>query len=278
MNEQSAPEASPPASTRNPDGARITLTGLGGLPLVRPGDDIAELIIRALDGMGERLNHGDVLVIAQKIVSKSEGRFVDLTTVEPSERAVRLAAAVDKDARLVELILEESSEVVAYRPGVLIVALASGVVLANAGIDHSNVGGESDEAGSSDDHVLLLPEDPDRSCASLRETLMRRCGVQVGVVINDSLGRAWRNGTVGAALGVSGIEPLLDLVGRPDLFGRPLQTTQVALADELAAAASLVMGQANEGRPVVLVRGLGGAMGRGSAKDLVRNRDEDLFR
>lgn len=259
------PEAAKPA--------RLSLVALGGMPLVRPGDDLPALILEALAATGERLRDGDVLVLAQKIVSKAEGRIVDLATVAPSAEAVELAEAVDKDPRLVELILSESAEVVRYRKGVLIVAHRCGAVLANAGIDRSNVDG-----ADSDGRVLLLPSDPDRSCATLRAALRARSGANVGVVINDSLGRAWRNGTVGAALGAAGIAALLDLNGRPDLFDRPLQATQVGLADELAAAASLLMGQADEGRPVVLVRGLSFGTGDGAAADLVRPREQDLFR
>jgi coenzyme F420-0:L-glutamate ligase/coenzyme F420-1:gamma-L-glutamate ligase len=265
-----APDATPHTTG---DPARLSLVALGGIPLVRPGDDLAALILSALEATGERLIDGDVLVLAQKIVSKAEGRIVDLATVTPSAEARRLADVVDKDPRLVELILAESTEVVRYRKGVLIVAHRCGAVLANAGIDRSNVG---QTAGA--ERVLLLPADPDRSCAALRDSLRQRTGAEVGIVINDSLGRAWRNGTVGAALGAAGIAALLDLNGRPDLFDRPLQATQVGLADELAAAASLLMGQADEGRPVVLVRGLKGVAGDGSAGDLVRPREQDLFR
>jgi len=242
------------------------------MPLIEPGDDLAALILAALARAGEALADGDVLIIAQKIVSKAEGRTVDLCDVVPGERALELAREVDKDPRLVELILSQSAEVVAYRSGVLVVALASGVVLANAGIDRSNVD------GGAADRVLLLPRDPDGFCRDLRRTLKSAAGADIGVIVNDSLGRAWRNGTVGMALGAAGVPALLDCNGRPDLFGRRLEATQVALADELAAAASLVMGQADEGRPVVLARGL--AMGRaeGRAADLVRRREEDLFR
>jgi coenzyme F420-0:L-glutamate ligase/coenzyme F420-1:gamma-L-glutamate ligase len=244
---------------------------------VRKGDDLATIILDAVSAMGERLVDGDVLVLAQKVVSKAEGRVVDLATVTPSERAKELALAVDKDPRMVELILSEATEVVRHRRGVLVVANRNGLVLANAGIDRSNVEqARGGKAGS--ENVLLLPRDPDKSCACLRETLHQRTAVDVGVIINDSLGRAWRNGTVGAAIGAAGIPALLDLDGTPDLFDRPLQSTQVGLADELAAAASLVMGQASEGRPVILIRGLAAGRGEGCAADLVRPREQDLFR
>ena len=215
------------------------------------GDDIAALIADALQRSGLTLQSGDVLVIAQKIVSKAEGRLVALASVTPSARAQTLAAEVDKDPRLVELILQESTEVVRHRKNVLVVAHRNGYVLANAGIDASNVG-----EGDDDSHVLLLPEDCNRSCREIRRRLAERTGVEIAVVINDSLGRAWRNGTVGTALGAAGPPALLDLAGTPDLFGRKLRTTEVGIADEIAAAASLLMGQAGEGTPVVLLRGL----------------------
>jgi coenzyme F420-0:L-glutamate ligase / coenzyme F420-1:gamma-L-glutamate ligase len=251
--------------------AELSVAALAGIPLVRPGDNVADLIVGGLAASGLSLQRGDVVVIAQKIVSKAEGRVVDLRTVTPSERAEALAAEVDKDARLVELILRESTEVVRHRKGVLVVAHRCGTVLANAGIDASNVAGD-------EQHVLLLPEDCNRSCRDIRARLAARTGVQAGVIIIDSLGRAWRNGTVGMALGAAGLPTLLDLRGRPDLFGRALKSTQVGIADEIAAAASLLMGQADEGTPVVLVRGLDLPAADGSATDLIRDRALDLFR
>src|SRR6185436_15510757 len=220
---------------------------------------------------GLSLRRGDVLVIAQKVVSKAEGRIVDLREVTPSPRAKQLAVEVDKDPRLVELILRESTEVVRHRKGVLVVAHRNGIVLANAGIDASNVAGD-------EHHVLLLPEDCNRSCREIRARLAARTGVEAGVLIIDSLGRAWRNGTVGVALGAAGLPALLDLRGTPDLHGRELRTTQVGLADEIAAAASMLMGQAGEGTPVAVLRGLKLPKADGSAADLIRARDRDLFR
>lgn len=255
-------------------GARMTLVALGGVPLIEPGDDLATIICDALRAGEERLRDGDVLAIAQKVVSKAEGRHRLLASVSPSARAREVAQAVGKDARLVELILAEAEDVLAYRSGVLVVAHRLGYVLANAGIDRSNV--EADADG--EERVLLLPEDPDRSAAELRERVRALTGATVGVVITDSVGRAWRNGTVGMALGAAGISALLDLRGRPDLFGRRLEVSQTGLADELAAAASLLMGQADEGRPVVLIRGLSHEPGDGRAHDLVRARELDLFR
>jgi coenzyme F420-0:L-glutamate ligase/coenzyme F420-1:gamma-L-glutamate ligase len=248
----------------------LAFTALPGIPMIAAGDDLAAVIVAALRDAGLALTAGDVLVLAQKIVSKAEGRSVDLATVTPSPRAVALGKETGKDARLVELILAESTEVLRHRPGVLIVAHKLGLVLANAGIDRSNVDGR--------DHVLLLPRDPDRSCAELRRDIAAATGVDVGVMIIDSIGRAWRNGTIGTAIGVAGLPGLLDLRGTPDLYGRPLETTEVGLADELAAAASLVMGQAGEGRPVVLARGLGYGRRDGTARELVRPREKDLFR
>ena len=235
------------------------------------GNDIAALILDALVACGEALHDGDVLVIAQKIVSKAEGRAVRLATVTPSAQAIALAKETGKDPRLVELILGESDEVLRYRRDVIVVAHRLGFVTANAGIDQSNVGSDDAEA-------LLLPRDPDASCSALRATLRRRTGADTGVVINDSHGRAWRNGTVGVALGVAGLPALVDLRGRPDLYDRALRITEVGLADELAAAASLLMGQSNEGRPVVLARGVPYSRRDGSVRELLRPRDRDLFR
>jgi coenzyme F420-0:L-glutamate ligase / coenzyme F420-1:gamma-L-glutamate ligase len=248
----------------------LVLTALPGIPLIAAGDNLAAVVVTSLRDAGLALATGDVLVLAQKIVSKAEGRSVDLATVTPSPRAVALAEETGKDARIVELILAESTEVLRHRPGVLIVAHKLGLVLANAGVDRSNVDGR--------EHVLLLPRDPDRSCAELRRAIAAATGVEVGVMIIDSIGRAWRNGTIGTAIGVAGLPGLLDLRGTPDLYGRPLETTEVGLADELAAAASLVMGQTGEGRPVVLARGLGYGRRDGTARELVRPREKDLFR
>ena len=251
--------------------AELHISALAGIPLVQVGDNIAGLIAEALAASGLSLQRGDVLAIAQKIVSKAEGRTVDLREVTPSARAEKLAAEVDKDPRLAELILRESTEVVRHRKGVLVVEHKSGIVLANAGIDASNVAGE-------EHRVLLLPEDCNRSCRELRAQLAVRTGVEAGVLIIDSLGRAWRNGTVGIALGAAGLPALLDLRGTPDLFGRELRSTEVGIADEIAAAASMLMGQAGEATPVVLLRGLNLPEADGSAADLIRARELDLFR
>ncbi len=251
-------------------GSRLQLFALEGIPLVERGDDLARLILDALPRSHVELQSGDVLVLAQKIVSKSEGRSVELASIDPSPEAKDLAAKVNKDERLVEVILRESRRVVRWRKDVLVVEHRLGWVLANAGVDASNVGDEG--------RVLLLPENPDASCEALRASLERATGIDIAVVINDSWGRAWRLGTIGTALGVAGIPALLDLRGEPDLFGRKLRSTDVAVADELASAASLLMGQAGEGHPVVLARGFPYGLGTGHGSDLVRPAQLDLFR
>ena len=250
----------------------VRLIALSGVPLVREGDDLCEIILDAIGRSGEKLSSGDVLVLAQKIVSKARGRHVELDHVTPSPRALELAKVVEKDPRVIELILRESSEVLRVRRDVMIVVHRLGFVMANAGIDFSNVDAIQDT------RVLLLPADPDAECERLRKALFERTGAGVAVIINDSHGRAWRNGTVGVAIGASGIPALLDLRGVPDLFGRSLRITQVALADELAAAASLLMGQADEGTPIVLVRGVPYERRESAAAELVRPKELDLFR
>ena len=244
-----------------------------GLPLVAPGDDLTGLILDCLAAAGLALRRGDVVVIAQKIVSKAEGRVVDLATVVPSARAEALGREVAKDPRLVELILSESRRIVRAVPDVLIVEHRLGLVMANAGIDQSNV---ADAAGR--ELALLLPEDPDASAARLREELETRAGCDVGVVINDSFGRPWRLGVTGVAIGCAGVAALVDLRGEADLFGRLLKVTVVAHADEIAAAASLLMGQAADGCPVVLVRGLPDRRPHLPASAMLRRPEGDLFR
>lgn len=248
----------------------LLLRPLPGIPPVVAGDDLADIALAGLDRSDDRLCEGDVLVFAQKIVSKAEGRTADLATVVPSARAIDLAEKTLKDPRLVELILSESSEVLRHRPGVLIVLHRLGLILANAGIDRSNVAGA--------ERALLLPVDPDASAARIRADLRTKTGVDVPVLIIDSIGRAWRLGTVGTAIGVSGMAALLDLRGQLDLHGRPLETTEIGLADELAAAASLIMGQAAEGTPIVLARGVPYFRRDGRATELLRPKDKDLFR
>ena len=255
----------------------LTLTALPNIPLIQPGDDLAALILKSLAEAGLTLQDDDVLIIAQKIVSKAEGRLVKLSSVTPSARAIELAEQLQKDPRHVEVILRETKEIIRMRPGVIVVEHRLGYVCANAGVDRSNVAPHGD---ASDDYLLMLPEDADRSCAELRARLQAAAngGVRVGIIINDSHGRAWRSGTVGVAIGVAGLPALLDLRGTPDLFDYPLQITQVGLADELAAAASLLMGQAAEGRPVVHARGVPYPLREGDAQELIRPKEMDLFR
>lgn len=255
-------------------GPQLQLTALAGIPLIEAGDSIAAAIRTSLEAMDLDVQAGDVFIIAQKIVSKSEGRVVDLADVAPSPRAKELGATTGKDARLVELILNESTEVIRHRQGVLIVSHHSGVIMANAGIDRSNV--SSDPEG---EKVLLLPENSDASASAIREELAEVFDVNVGVVVCDSVGRAWRNGTCGLALGASGVRSLEDLRGSQDLFGRPLQVSTVGTADQVSAAAQLLMGEAGEGLPVVHARGLDVVDDLDQpASTLVRDAAQDLFR
>lgn len=252
---------------------RLEIIAPDGLPLVGAGDDLAGIILDGLARAGTALRDTDILVVAQKIVSKAENRLVALESVEPSPQAHKVAAESGKDPRLVEVILRETRDVLRVREGVIVVEDVRGLVLANAGVDASNV-----NADGRDGSVLLLPVDPDASAEKLRMTIRDRCGCDVGVIINDSIGRAWRNGTIGTAIGVSGLPALHDLRGTPDLFGRRLRTTDLGLADEIAAAASLLMGQAAEGRPVALVRGLPYPRREGNAQELQRPKALDFFR
>lgn len=250
---------------------QMTLTALPGMPRVQPGDDLARLIVAGLDDAGLALEAGDILVVTSKLVAKAEGRFVDLRTVTPSQRAVDVARITHKDPRLVELILRESTAISRMRGEVLIVRHRLGFTLANAGIDHSNVS----ERG--EDWVLLLPENPDASARRIRDALGQLTGITPGVVISDSHGRPFRIGTVGAAVGLAGFPAVWDKRGERDMFGRTLRVTVTGLGDELAAAAGLVSGQGAEGRPVVLVRGLVVPAGDGRAADLVRPVALDLY-
>lgn len=255
-----------------PQPRTVTLSALTGIPHIHPGDDLAEIILQALDRDGIALEGGDVIVIGQKVVSKSEGRLRDLGTVRPGEEAVRLGRETEKDPRLVELILSESRRVLRSRSGLIIVEHRLGFVCANAGIDHSNVAGEES------DLVLLLPEDPDASAKILRDRLQRAGGQDVAVLIIDSHGRPWRMGTVGVVIGAAGFPCLVDLRGQEDLYGYRLRVTEVGLGDELAAAASMLMGQAAEGTPVIHVRGLAYPRRDGSMTEILRPEERDLFR
>ena len=245
------------------------------MPIIHQGDNLVELVLSSLEKTRVTLGDQDILVFAQKIISKSEGRAVNLVTITPSQRAIELGAQIDKDPRLVELVLCESREVLRTRPGTIVVEHKLGFICANAGIDHSNVAGAGD---SNEEWVLLLPENPDRSADELRKGIQDRTGKQIGVLVIDSHGRAWRNGTVGVAIGLAGMPGLEDLRGHPDLFDFKLRITQVGVADELAAAASLVMGQAAEGTPVVHVHGFPYPLREGLLSELIRPKDQDLFR
>jgi coenzyme F420-0:L-glutamate ligase/coenzyme F420-1:gamma-L-glutamate ligase len=255
-------------------GPQLTLTAIPGIPLIHSGDDLAAILSQALRAAGLALAPGDVLALASKIVSKAEGRLVRLAEVQPSPRAVEVAEACDKDPRLVQLILDESVEVSRLRPGLLITRHRLGFVCANAGIDSSNVG----PAAVDEEQVLLLPLDPDRSAAQLSSELGRHLGLAPAVVIADSHGRPHRMGTVGVAVGAAGLPALQDCRGQPDLFGRVLRHTEVGLADLVASAGTLLFGQADEGTPAVLLRGLPFEPRDGSAAELVRPRELDMYR
>lgn len=251
----------------------LTLIPLPRIPFIKPGDDLVRVILTSLERTGLTFQDGDILVIAQKIVSKSEGRLVDLKTVTPSTQAVELAERSEKDPRMVELILRESKSVLRSRPGTIIVEHHLGFVCANAGIDQSNVKKENDG-----DWVLLLPLNPDETAANIRRRLEKISDARLGVLIIDSHGRAWRLGTAGVAIGLSGLPGLVDLRGEKDLFGYQLRISEVGAADELASAASLVMGQAAESKPVILVRGFPYPLREGNLNELIRPKEQDLFR
>lgn len=254
---------------------QLNLIALYGIPRVQAGDDLVGLLLAALESNSLCLENGDVIVLAQKIVSKAEGRLVNLSQVQPRPEARELAEYIQKRAELVELILQESNAVLRTRPGTIIVEHKSGFVCANAGIDHSNVSGPW---GNAEDWVLLLPEDSDASAAHIRNGLETKTGKSIGVLIIDSHGRAWRNGIVGVSIGAAGIPALVDMRGETDMNGYQLRVTTIAAADELAAAASLLMGQAAEGTPAVLVQGFPYGLSGGKASDLVRSKAQDLFR
>ncbi len=268
----------------------LTLTPLSNIPLIRQGYNLADIILNSLQDSNIALQDNDIFVIAQKVVSKAEGCAVNLATITPSIRAMEIAQQIEKDPRFVELILQESNAVLRTRPGTIIVEHRLGFVCANAGIDHSNVNSpllaEHPDKGAEEEGlevnveewVLLLPKDPDASSKKIRGEIESKAKRKVGIAIIDSHGRAWRNGTVGVAIGMSGVPGLVDLRGKNDLFGYSLRITMVGAADELAAAASLVMGQAAEGTPVVHVRGFPYPLREGSIKELLRPKEQDLFR
>ena len=251
---------------------KINLYPLQGIPLIHSGDDLCTVIIDSVHSNKFQWSDGDILVIAQKIVSKSEGRFVNLKQIQPSKRSIELASKIEKDPRLVELILSESKKVIRFKKGLIVVQNHQGVILANAGIDHSNV-----EQDDEKEQVLLLPKNPDGSAEKIHKSLLARTGFNLGVIINDSIGRAWRNGTVGTAIGVAGMPAILDLKGREDLFGNPLLVSEQAIADELSSAASLIQGQADEALPVVLIKGFKTLLDNIPASGLIRDIKKDLF-
>ena len=240
--------------------------------MVRDGDDLPALIADGLGRANLALQDRDVIVLAQKIVSKAEGRSVDLATIEPSEEALRYATETGKDPRVIQILLSESVKVVRSRPNLMIMQHRLGFVMANAGVDQSNVAPTDGVQ-----RALLLPLDPDGSADAIRTSLSDRFGVKLGVVISDSFGRPWRRGTAGVAIGCSGLPSFIDLRGQPDLFGRTLEVSIIGFADEIAAAASLLQGQAAEGQPVVVIRGLTWTAPEAPVSDLVRPPEEDLF-
>ncbi len=250
----------------------MQIIGLKGVAEIKPNDDLCAVILAALEVNQVQLDAGDLVVLAQKIVSKSENRYVTLADVKPSQKAIALADEVQKEATLVQLVLDESVEVVRKRPGVVVVEHKQGYVHANAGIDRSNL------PASEKERVLLLPKDANASAEKLRWALSKQVDCDLGVIINDSAGRAWREGTVGFAIGTAGFNPLVNLVGQQDRNGREMETTQVAVADELAAAASFIMGQADEGMPIVIVKGANVTLGEFDARVMIRDKQFDLFR
>ncbi len=252
--------------------AALHLAPVPGLPMIKEGDDLGALAVTAMDRVGLKLESGDLVCIAQKIVSKAEGRQVALDEVKPSAQAISLGAETDKDPRLVQLILDESTEVLRQRPGILIVRHRLGLVCANAGIDQSNI----DHGGG--EQALLLPADPDRSAAALRSRMAELTGVNVGVLITDSHNRPWRLGTVGVAIGAAGVEVLDDHRGGADLFGRELKVTLINRADAIAAAATLLMGETIERIPLVVAKGFAPQSCADTASEIVRPLGEDLFR
>lgn len=250
---------------------RLAAFAIPDLPLIQAGDDIVEIIMAKADAADLKLKAGDVLVIASKIVAKAEGRYVKLADVSASTEAVALAQETGKDPRLVELILQESATVSRRRMGVLVTEHRLGFVSANAGIDQSNI-----EAG--DQAALLLPQDPDDAAARIRATIAQRAGINIAVVISDTHGRAFRVGNVGVAVGAAGLPAVKDFRGRRDLYGRILEVTQLAYADLIASAAHLLTGEADEGLPAVLIRGLDLGSRHGRAKDMIRAPEHDLYR
>ena len=253
----------------------LIIEPIKNFPLVEAGQSLVELLMNCFHQMEYEIEDGDIIVIAQKVISKSENRYRNLSEVQPSSQALKLSEVIGKDPRLVELILQESNSVLRTRPGTIIVEHRLGFICANAGIDHSNVK-QIDE--KSEERVLLLPEDPDRSANEIKAGIFEKTNKDVGVLIIDSHGRAWRNGTVGTTIGLAGVPGVVDMRGKEDLFGYKLKVTTIAVADDLAAAASLLMGEAAEATPVVIVRGFPYALRESSLNELIRPKELDLFR
>lgn len=247
----------------------IQIIGVRKIPLIKRGDDVADLIVEAAKAEGIGISNRDILVVAQKIVSKAEGGVVDLKQIRPSVRADEIAKTSGKDPRHVETILKETAKIVRLKGPHVIVQTRQGFICANAGVDKSNV--------EDSDSVVVLPVDPDKSAKKIRERIRQLTGADVGVIISDTFGRAWRIGQVNVAIGVDGLQAIMDYRGSKDMFGYVLNVTQVAVADELASAAELVM-KKSEGIPVAIIRGLDYARGTGSGRDLIRPEEEDLFR
>ena len=247
----------------------IHIIGLKGIPIVKKGDNIAKLIVEAAKAQGIEIKAKDVFVIAQTIVSRAEGSVVDLNTVVPSDFAMRIAERFEKDPRQIEVILREAKQIIRMEHAI-ITETKHGFICANSGVDKSNMPGEH--------FVSLLPRDPEKSARELRKELEKLTGVKLAVIISDTHGRPFREGAINVAIGVSGMKPVWDRRGDVDLFGYTLKSTLVGIADELASAAELVMGEANEGIPVVIIRGFDYIEGEGSIKDLLRAREKDMFR
>jgi coenzyme F420-0:L-glutamate ligase/coenzyme F420-1:gamma-L-glutamate ligase len=247
----------------------IAIIPIPDIPQIQPGDDLPSVLLTAIDQAKVGLKSGDILIICQKIVSKAEGAIVDLKTITPSPFAQQIALQWEKDPRVVEVVLRESSRIIRMKNGVVITETKHGWVCANSGVDESNT--------LDDDIVIVLPKDPDASARNIRIAIQERRGITIGIIITDTFGRPWRDGLVEFALGVSGFEPLLDLRGSHDLRGRELHHTVVAVADELAAAAGLVM-EKGAGVPAVIIRGYRFIAAEGDSKKLIRPADADLFR
>jgi coenzyme F420-0:L-glutamate ligase / coenzyme F420-1:gamma-L-glutamate ligase len=266
-----------PFNSKNMAPQSLSLNTVPNIPLIKPNDDLANIILHALSSSGYELENNDIIAIAQKIVSKSEGRLVDLATVNPSEKAIKLAEEINKDSRQIELVLSESKEIIAVKPGVIIVEHRTGVILANAGIDHSNVASSTDGAVKKE-IVSLLPKDSNKSAKRLKKEIETQCKKQIGILITDSIGRPWRMGTTGVALGSAGVETIRDLRFDKDIFGRELLVTETADADSLACAACLLMGEGDDATPVVLIRGYETVISDQDTRQLLRPKDEDMFR